>query len=107
MPEESVGFLFDLFRFFKLTMMVVKKRKVTVSRLGDCCSCTSCYSLRGRGALEISKILFLESVERREKALAFLLLFLLVTRVKAISSVSGTSTAILTSGNCVGMELGP
>ena len=92
---------------------MVKRKKITVSRLGGCCSCYSCfwsctsyYSLEGGGALEISKILFLESVEEREKALAFFLLFLLVTRVKAISSVSGTSIAILTSENCVGMRLG-
>ena len=60
------------------------------------------------GALETSRILFLELVEGGENALAFPLpLFLLVTRVKATSSASGTSTSISTSEEGVGTRLGP
>ena len=52
-------------------------------------------------ACEISDVLFLElkkDIEEREKTLIFLLYFLLVTRVKVISSASSTSIAILISG---------
>jgi len=33
MPGGSVGFLFDLFRFFKLTMVVVRGREVNLISL--------------------------------------------------------------------------
>ena len=59
------------------------------------------------GALETSKILFLELVGGGKDTLVFPLPFLLVTRVKATSSTSGASTTISTSGDGVGMGLGP
>jgi len=59
------------------------------------------------GALETSEILLLELVGGEEDTLAFSLLFLLVTRVKAISSTSGASTIISISGDGVGIGLGP
>ena len=57
------------------------------------------------GALETSKILFLKLVGGEGDTLAFLLHFLLVTRVKVTSSTSGTSTTISTSGDGVGIGL--
>jgi len=64
-------------------------------------------ALGAGGALETSGILFLELVGGGEDTLAFSFPFLLVTRVKVISSTSGTSTSISTSGDGVGIELGP
>ena len=65
-------------------------------------------ALGAEGALETSRILFLELVGGGEDALAFPLPpFLLVTRVKTTSSTSGTSTSISTSEKRVGIELGP
>ena len=64
-------------------------------------------ALGAEGALETSGILFLELVGGGEDALAFLLLpFLLVTRVKATSLASGTSTSISTLGEGVEIGLG-
>ena len=62
-------------------------------------------ALGAGGALETSGILFLELVGEGEDALAFLLPFLLVTRVKATSSISDTSTSISTLGDGVGIGL--
>ena len=59
------------------------------------------------GALKTSEILFLKLVGEGKDTLAFLLLFLLVTRVKVTSSTSGASTLILTSGDDVGIRLEP
>jgi len=62
------------------------------------------------GAREMSNVLLLEpeeDKEGREGALPFPLHFWLVTRVKATSSASGTSTAISISGEGVGTETGP
>ena len=64
-------------------------------------------ALGAGGALETSGILLLELVGGEEDILAFLLPFLLVTRVKATSSTSGASTSISTSGDGVGIGLGP
>lgn len=64
-------------------------------------------ALEKKKALETSEILLLKSVERREKAKAFFLPFLLVTRMKETSSVSGISTTISTSGKNVGIRLEP
>ena len=55
-----------------------------------------------RGALETNGILFLELVGGGGDTLAFPLLFLLVTRVKAASSASGTLTSISTLEEEVG-----
>jgi len=63
--------------------------------------------LGAKEALETSGILFLELVGGEEDALAFSFSFLLVTRVKATPFTSGTSTSILTSGDGVGIRLGP
>jgi len=62
--------------------------------------------LRIGGALETSRILFLELVAGGEDALVFSFPFLLVTRVKATSSTSGTSTSISSSGDGIGLGLG-
>jgi len=62
------------------------------------------------GALETSSVLLLESggvSEREEGTLPLSLCFWLVIRVKAISSTSGTLTAISTSGDGVGTGIGP
>ena len=59
------------------------------------------------GALKTSEILFLKLVGEGKDTLAFLLLFLLVTRVKVTSSTSGASTLISTSGDGVGIRLEP
>ena len=64
-------------------------------------------ALGTREALETSKILLLELVGGGGDTLAFPLSFLLVTRVKATSSVSGASTSISISGDGVGIGLGP
>ena len=59
-------------------------------------------ALGAGGALKTSGILFLELGGGGEDTLAFPLLFLLVTRVKAASSASGTLTSISTSEEEVG-----
>ena len=64
-------------------------------------------ALGAGGALETSRILFLELVGGEEDTLALPLPFLLVTRVNATSSTSGTSTSISTSGDDAGIGLGP
>jgi len=65
-------------------------------------------ALGAGGALETSGVLFLELIGEEEDALAFPLPpFLLVTRVKATFSASGTSTFISTSGEGVEIGLGP
>jgi len=64
---------------------------------------------RGR-AYKISNILLLELekyIEERKEALSFLLCFLLVTRMKATFSASGTSMDISTSGKSIEMRLEP
>ena len=64
-------------------------------------------ALGAEGALETSRILFLELVGGGEDALAFPLPpFLLVTRVKATYSTSSASTSISTSEEGVGIGLG-
>ena len=58
----------------------------------------------------ISNVLVLEleeDIKEREEALSFLLHFLLETRVKTTSSVSGTLTAISISRENIGTELRP
>ena len=55
-------------------------------------------ALGAGGAFETSRILFLELVGGGEDTLVFLLLFLLVTRVKATSPASSASTSISRSG---------
>ena len=63
--------------------------------------------LRRKEALETSKIMLLDTVQGREDTLVFLLLFLLVTRMKATSLASGISTAISILGKDVGIGLEP
>ena len=63
--------------------------------------------LRTEGALETSRILFLELVGGGKDALTFLLPFLLVTNIKATFFTSNASTTISTSGNSVGIWLEP
>jgi len=58
----------------------------------------------------ISNVLVLEleeDIKEREEALSFLLHFLLETRVKTTSSVSGILTAISISRENIGTELRP
>jgi len=62
--------------------------------------------LRGGGSLETSELLVLELVGGEEDTLAFFLLFLLVTRVKVTSLVSGISTIISISEESVKIRLG-
>ena len=57
------------------------------------------------GALETSDILLLELVKEIEDALAFLLLFILVNRVKTTALVSSAPTIISTLGESVGIGL--
>ena len=57
------------------------------------------------GALETSDILLLELVKEIEDTLAFLLLFILVNRVKTTALVSSASTIISTLGESVGIGL--
>ena len=65
-------------------------------------------ALGAGGALETSRILFLELVGGGEDTLVFPLLpFLLVTRIKVTSSTSGASTTISTLGDGIGIGLGP
>jgi len=59
------------------------------------------------GALETSEILVLKPVRGEGDTLAFLLPFLLVTRVKTTSLASGVSTSISTSEKGVEIGLGP
>ena len=58
-------------------------------------------------ALETSRILFLELERGGEDALAFLLPFLLVTRVRVTSFTSSALTSISTSEDGVGIGSGP
>ena len=58
----------------------------------------------------MSDVLLLESkedIEEKEKTLPFSLHFLLMTRVKAMSSASGELPAISTSKEDVGIRSGP
>ena len=60
------------------------------------------YEMRNFLLLELE-----ENIKGREETLPFLLYFLLDIRAKATFSVSGTSTAILISGEDVGTRSGP
>ena len=90
-----------------------------LSRLGNSCSSSSRDRISEvgfeatlvvmvfwrEGALETSDILLLELVKEIEDALAFLLLFILVNRVKTTALVSSASTIISTLGESVGIGL--